>query len=104
MRQAAGDRFGQLELAALIWEVAVIDNRQAAAETRAARSWRPVEQAVESPVFLIGSVDAIVEKLLELRERHGVSYISVFPPYTEAFCQYRGSARRQVTGAALVVR
>jgi hypothetical protein len=36
-----------------------------------------------SPCVLIGSIDAIVEKLLEQRERHGFSYLSVFPPDTE---------------------
>jgi hypothetical protein len=33
----------------------------------------------------VGSVDSIVDKLLELRERFGISYVSVFPQDTEAF-------------------
>jgi alkanesulfonate monooxygenase SsuD/methylene tetrahydromethanopterin reductase-like flavin-dependent oxidoreductase (luciferase family) len=85
VRQAAGDRFDQLELAVLIWEVAVTDNPRAAAEAIAAKRSRPVDQVLESPYFLIGSIDAIVDKALELRERHGVSYISVFPSDTETF-------------------
>jgi hypothetical protein len=30
-------------------------------------------------------VEAIVDQLLELREKHGVSYVSAFPRDTEAF-------------------
>jgi probable F420-dependent oxidoreductase len=85
VRQAAGDRFDQLELAVLIWEVAVTDNRRAAAEMIAAKRSRHVDQVLESPYFLIGSVDAIVDQALELRKRHGISYISVFPSDTETF-------------------
>jgi hypothetical protein len=85
VKQAAGDRFDHLELGVLMWEVAVTDNRRAAAEAIAARRSRQVDQVLASPYFLIGSVSAIVEKLLELRERHGVTYTSVFPGDTEAF-------------------
>jgi len=85
VKQAAGNRFDHLELAALMWDVAVTENCRAAAETIAARRSRPVDQVFASPYFLIGSVNALVEKLLELRERHGITYISVFPANTEAF-------------------
>ncbi len=85
MRQAAGNRFDQLELAVLIWEVAVTDNPRGAAEAIATKRSRPVDQVLESPYFLVGSIDAIVDKALELRERHGVSYVSVFPSDTETF-------------------
>ncbi len=85
VRQSAGERFSQLELAALIWEVAVTDNRHAAAEMIAARRSREADQVLESPYFLIGSVDAIVDNLCGMRERHGISHITVFPSDTEAF-------------------
>ena len=85
MKEKLKDRFDQLELAVLIWEVAIADNRRAAAEAIAAKRSRPVDQVLESPYFLIGTIDAIVDKALELRERHGVSYISVFPSDTETF-------------------
>jgi hypothetical protein len=38
-----------------------------------------------SPYFLLGSVEQLVGGLLALRERHGISYLSVFPYDTEAF-------------------
>ncbi len=82
VRQAAADRFDQLELAMLIWAVVVTDDPGAAAERIAARSSRPVDQILQSPYYLIGTLDAIVAKLLEQRDRHGISYISVFPSDT----------------------
>jgi probable F420-dependent oxidoreductase len=85
VRQAAADRFDQLELALLVWAVVVTDDRRAAAERIAARTSRPVDQILESPYYLIGTVDAIVDKLLEQRDRHCISYISVFPSDTNAF-------------------
>ena len=85
VRQAAAERFDQLELALLIWAVAVNEDRHAAAERIAARTGRLVENVLESPYFLIGSVEAIVDKLVEQRQRLGISYISVFPADTEAF-------------------
>ncbi len=37
------------------------------------------------PYFLIGSIEQIVDDLQALRERHGISYIEVFPHDMEAF-------------------
>jgi probable F420-dependent oxidoreductase len=88
VRQAAGARFDDLEFALLLSAVAVTDNRdasQAAAERIAQRTSRRVEDVFASHRICIGSVDAIVEKLLEQRERHGFSYVSVFPQDTDAF-------------------
>lgn len=81
VREAAGERFEQVELATLIWAVAITDDRRTAAENIAASTWRTglgPDQILASPYFLIGSVDAIVDRLLEQRDRYGISYISVF--------------------------
>ena len=43
------------------------------------------EQAAESPVALIGSVDEIVEVLRERRQRFGFTYIVVHEAEMEAF-------------------
>lgn len=79
VREAAGDRFASLELAALIWGVAISDDRRAAAEQFAQPGWMTTEQVLASPYFLIGSIDAIVERLEELRERFHLSYFNLFP-------------------------
>jgi hypothetical protein len=51
-----------------------------------ARLWGlTVEQVCASPYFLFGSVAEIVERLLALRERHGISHISVMAADMEAF-------------------
>jgi hypothetical protein len=84
-----------LELALLIWAVAVTEDRRAGAERIAARTGRSVDHILESPYFLIGTVDAIVDKLVEQRERHGISYISVFPSDTDAFAPVVARLRRR---------
>lgn len=91
VRQAAGERFDQLELALLIWDVQVTDTPRAAAEHIAARraetrgSASTAEQILASPYHLIGSIDGIVERVLELRERFGISYFTVFPDAARDF-------------------
>ena len=84
VRAAAGDRFERLELAALIWRVAVSDDRRTAAEALAGERSMTPEQILASPYFLIGSIEGIVERLQELRERFGITYFSVFPQDVEA--------------------
>jgi probable F420-dependent oxidoreductase len=85
LREAAADRFDQLELALLVLAVAVTDDRRAAAERIASQTSRSVDNVLASPYFLVGTVDAIVDKLLEQRDRHRISYISVFPRDTNTF-------------------
>jgi probable F420-dependent oxidoreductase len=88
VRTAARERFPRLELSAAFHRVAVTDDRRAAAEQFAtagglAAGMTP-QQILDSPYFLIGSLDAIVEQLLALRERHSISHLWVFPRDTEA--------------------
>jgi probable F420-dependent oxidoreductase len=97
IRAAAGERFAQIELNLLIWAVAVTDDRRAAAERLVAADarwlarimgdtpWLTAEQMLESPYFLIGSIEEIVRQVRVLRERHGISYLTVFPWDLEAF-------------------
>ncbi|HEX5164215.1 MAG TPA: TIGR03621 family F420-dependent LLM class oxidoreductase [Thermomicrobiales bacterium] len=86
VRSAAGARFERLELAMLIWDVIITDNRRAAAETIASGA-RGVtaDEVLASPYYLLGSVDAIVDQILGLRERFGISHFSVFPEDMEFF-------------------
>jgi alkanesulfonate monooxygenase SsuD/methylene tetrahydromethanopterin reductase-like flavin-dependent oxidoreductase (luciferase family) len=46
--------------------------------------WR-VDELLASPHALIGSEDRIVERVQDLRERYGISYVTVFVPAMEAF-------------------
>jgi probable F420-dependent oxidoreductase len=85
VREAAGDRFQALELNLLVPLIAVANNQRQAAE-QLLRHWGipaetfSVEQVLESPSALLGSVDQIVETLQARRERYGFSYIVVWQP------------------------
>lgn len=88
VRQAAGERFAEIELNLLIGGVVVTDDRQQAAERRARESGRPgvtAEQLLASPYMLIGSIEQIVERIQGLRERHGISYFVVGSEEIESF-------------------
>ena len=74
VKDAAGERFGAIEIHANSGGTTVTDNQQAALEAVATRQQIPVEDVLKSPANLIGSVDAIVDQLLQWRETCHVSY------------------------------
>ncbi|MBC6459696.1 LLM class F420-dependent oxidoreductase [Actinomadura sp. HBU206391] len=82
VREHAGERAGDLESNVLVQMVVVTRDRRAVAEKLV--SEQPtftVDEALESPLLLIGTVEQIAERLLENRERYGFSYITVHEPY-----------------------
>lgn len=87
VRELAGDRAGNLEFNMLVQMFGVTDDRAAEIERRA----RELEMAPEdmgwfdSPMVYIGSVEEIVERMIEVRERTGISYFAVFEPVMEEF-------------------
>ncbi len=85
VRQAAGERFNELELNTIVFTVVVTDQRQQASEQLAQRFQMTAEQILEVPHCLVGTVEQISEDLLYRRERYGISYVSVFDESTEAF-------------------
>jgi probable F420-dependent oxidoreductase len=85
VREAVGERFGQLELAALIWQVVVTDDPRSAAEAVAPRRGMTGDQVLASPYFLVGSLPGIGEQVQALRERHGISYLAIFPSDVTSF-------------------
>ncbi len=85
VREVAGPRLDQVELALLVWRVGVTDRGQAAAEEIAAARGLTPAQVLTSPYFLLGSVEHIVERVQALREQYGISYFTVFPGDVEAF-------------------
>jgi len=84
LREAAGQRFGRLELSAQLQRVIVTDRRREAAEELQKR-WTQlsVEQILEAPYVLIGTVDEMVEALQARRDRWGISYFVTFEPYLD---------------------
>jgi len=85
VREAAGDRFAQLELGVLVWAVEVTAHRRSSAEEIAQRWGLTADQVLASPYFLRGSVDAIVDQVQAMRDRHGISYLTVFPEHVDSF-------------------
>jgi probable F420-dependent oxidoreductase len=86
VREAAGARFEELELNALVQRVIVTpDARREAAELATRWTQLTVEEILESPFALIGTVDQMVERLEARRERWGVSYYVVFERDAEVF-------------------
>ena len=84
VRDAAGERFDRLVLSAQVQRVIVTDRRrEAAAELQ--QSWKQlsVDEILEAPYALIGSVDEMVESLHARRERWGLSYFVTFEQFLE---------------------
>ncbi len=77
VRQAAGDRFDDLELHVNVLYCEVVDQAGPALAAAAAALAVDVDQLADSPFVLIGSEDEIAAKLLRLRERLGISYYTV---------------------------
>ena len=88
VRQAAGDRFDSLELNILVAEVVVTEDRAQVAQFIAAAMapsmGATIEQVLQVPYVLIGTVDQICEDLLARRDQYGISYVTVFEKNMEA--------------------
>lgn len=95
MREAAGDRFDQLELHVLLQHLAITDNA-AEAQASLSRRWKiNPEEVAASPYALLGTVDAIVAQLVTRRDRFGFSYYTVFDRDMEAFAPIIAALREK---------
>jgi alkanesulfonate monooxygenase SsuD/methylene tetrahydromethanopterin reductase-like flavin-dependent oxidoreductase (luciferase family) len=79
VREAAGDRFPELELSMVASVVVADDRRAAAARFAAARAWAGIDAdaVLAMPTVLIGPVARIAEDLERRRERFGFSYVAI---------------------------
>lgn len=77
VREAAGDRYADLELNVLIFGVMVTDDRAGTLDAVAPAFGLTPAELGESPLALVGSLDEIAEHLLARRERWDVSYVVV---------------------------
>jgi probable F420-dependent oxidoreductase len=85
IRAAAGERFTRLELNALVQRAFVADDPSAAI-AEVAQQWKLTPAQVrESPFVLAGSVEAIVDALEARRARYGISYVTIFEQFVDAF-------------------
>jgi probable F420-dependent oxidoreductase len=86
IRQTAGARFAEIELS-LFATIQLTDDPQSAAERLIAeRNWQgaSVDDVLAMPAVFLGSVERVVELMLERRERYGVSYYIVADEEMEA--------------------
>jgi probable F420-dependent oxidoreductase len=80
IREAAGDRFAELELHAWVPH-AHVTNDPSSIVGELTESFGVGEEDVRSsPRVLVGSVDEIVDRLCALRERWGYSYFTILQP------------------------
>jgi probable F420-dependent oxidoreductase len=85
IKEAAGDRFNDIELNVLIGFCMVTDDPMPIAEAMApAFGGITPEEALHVPVCLVGSIEFMVEELQRRREEWGFSYIGIEGPW-EAF-------------------
>ena len=77
IREAAGDRFDALELHVRVHLTIVTNDRAGMAATLGPAFGLSPADALRSPHALAGTVDQIVDDLVERRERWGISYIGV---------------------------
>jgi probable F420-dependent oxidoreductase len=75
VREAAGDRFDDLELNALVGFAMLTDDAKSIAEAMAPNFGISAEEALHVPLCLIGTTDWIVDELRWRRDRWGFSYI-----------------------------
>lgn len=85
IREAAGDRFAEIEISTLVYKVTVTEHRQQVAASVASRLDVTAQQVLDAPFFLMGTIDEVIEDVLRRREQYGMSYLSIFEPDREIF-------------------
>lgn len=85
IRQAAGDRFSQIELNILTQAIIITDDRQAGMERLRTERGLPPDDWLGTPYVYLGTAGQIADELRACRERLGISYFVVFSDYMVAF-------------------
>jgi probable F420-dependent oxidoreductase len=85
LREAAGERFHSLEIQCPVHVVGVGRSAAAAAADFAQRYGLEAGEVNDASIGLFGSVDEIVERLQERRDRFGFSYISIPDRFLDEF-------------------
>jgi probable F420-dependent oxidoreductase len=85
VREAAGDRFDDIEISILHFATIVTDDRDTVAGKVAGAMGMDVPTLLASPHTMVGSAEQIVDELVEQRERWQGSYVTVQADSCEAF-------------------
>lgn len=85
VREAAGERFEDLEISILKFVTTVTDDREAVAAKVGAAMGMDAATILASPHAMVGSTEQIAQELLEQRERWNGSYVTVQVDAIDAF-------------------
>ena len=97
IRQAAGDRFDDIDLNWTVATIVITDDREATAEMalKALDQGYPpniardvtltVDDILTSPYLAFGTFEEIADQIREVRRRTSMSYVGVFPTQMDAF-------------------
>ena len=85
VRDAAGDRFDDIEISILKFVTIVTDDRDVVAGKVGGAMGMDAETLLASPHTMVGSVEQIADELVEQRERWQGSYVTVQSDALEAF-------------------
>jgi probable F420-dependent oxidoreductase len=83
IREAAAERFRNMELNLFIVDVALSDRQGDGADQLAHRYALSREQVMKIPHLLAGTVDQIVARLQRARAEYGISYLVIFDEHME---------------------
>jgi probable F420-dependent oxidoreductase len=85
IKEAAGERMDRIELSLTIFLATITDDRESmAAGVSSGLGMEPAD-ILDTPHFLLGTVDQIADDLRSRRVRYGISYVIVPGEVTEAF-------------------
>lgn len=88
VRTASGDRFADLELNLLVQRVQITDDAERVAAAMAERlEGITTGDVLGSPFLLVGTVEEIAAKVLDLRDRLGIGYLACFEPALDAMAE-----------------
>ncbi len=85
VRDAAGQRFDDLELTMTSFVTIITDDPHAAASKSADKMGLSAEALLNSPYTLIGNVEQVADKIQRRREQLGISYSTIMADSIEAF-------------------
>lgn len=85
VREAAGDRFDDIEISILKFVVVVTDDQAATAEKVGGAMGMDGPTIVASPHAMVGSAEQIIDELVEQRERWQGSYVTIRSDAVDAF-------------------
>ena len=84
IKEAAGERFDQIELETAAYFTIVTDDGEGMREKMAPMFAMSPSDFAEHPNVLIGTIDEICDRIVERREKFGISYISFGSSVMEA--------------------